>query len=88
MVDICSGITPATGGGELLLRPNPAHGVVHLELPGRGHLAVPDTKGQTVLVVHNSSIEEELDIAGLPAGIYIVHYAGEGLAASATFAKE
>ncbi len=70
-----------SGSGALVqVYPNPANGVLNISLPGNHtahHLTIRDITGKTL---HNTVTYTEttrLDISGLPAGIYMMHIAGD-----------
>lgn len=55
----------------LPLYPNPAHGFIHFDLPaGEVDITVYSIQGK--LVQHIQTTDRQLDLTGLPAGIYLV----------------
>ena len=70
-----AGPPPAAEVPRLKLYPQPASDWAQLELPagqGRGRLTMMNAYGQVVLVQDIRSSRIELDIAGLPAGLYLL----------------
>lgn len=64
-----------TAAGGLVLSPNPAQGktVVKMERPDEYEGAVYDMQGRKVSAFRFSGAEYNLDVSGLPSGIYMVH---------------
>jgi hypothetical protein len=70
-----AGAPPAAEVPRLKLYPQPASDWAQLELPagqGRGRLMMMNAYGQVVLVQDIRSFQVELDVAGLPAGLYLL----------------
>lgn len=63
------GIPSAGLSASARLYPNPAADRVHIDAPEIGHVIISSFDGRIVLQAYDS---QELDIAGLPAGMYLV----------------
>jgi alpha-tubulin suppressor-like RCC1 family protein len=76
-------IGSASSTAGLMLAPNPAHGLVQVQgLSAGGTLAVYNALGQ--LMRPAASANATLDVAGLPAGVYMVRAVGADGSGSAT----
>ena len=73
---------PSTGSGALTVYPNPTNGVLFVETHGRASLPTPTYRisnlmGQTVLSDNITAETQQIDVSGLPTGMYFVTVGGE-----------
>lgn len=78
---------PAGAPAQLTVAPNPARRAATVRLAGvtgAATVALYDALGRRVALVHDGPVASEasfaLDVSRLPAGVYVVHAAGEGVA--------
>lgn len=77
-----TGISQTAGPKDFRIYPNPASGMVHLELPAglkMAEVAVYNMVGERVQTKQVTSRQPDLSIQGLPPGIYMVALSGEGV---------
>ena len=73
--------TPSTGSG-LTVYPNPTNGVLFVETHGRASLSnqtyrITNLMGQTVLLGNITAETQQIDVSGLPKGMYFISIGSE-----------
>jgi hypothetical protein len=73
---------PSTGSGTLMVYPNPTNGVLFVETHGRASLPdltyrITNLMGQTVLSGNITAENQQIDVSGLPEGMYFITVASE-----------
>jgi hypothetical protein len=73
---------PSTGSGTLAVYPNPTNGVLFVEtqnfasLPAQTY-CISNLTGQTVLSARITAETQQIDVSGLPKGMYFIRIGGE-----------
>jgi len=72
---------PSTGSGILMVYPNPTHGVLFVETQCIASLpatyCITNLMGQTLLTGQITAETQQIDVTGLPQGMYFITFAGE-----------
>ena len=73
---------PSTGSGALLVYPNPTNGVLFVETQNFASLQnqtyrITNLMGQIILSGNITNETQQIDVSGLPQGMYFITFAGE-----------
>ncbi len=73
---------------ELQIWPNPSAGMLHVQIPDAGYLAMYDLGGRRIQYLQVSAGRQYIDIAMLPEGLYLLeHISTSGLRSTAKVVK-
>lgn len=72
------GLPAPQGANPVRIFPNPARNAVTIESPGHHLIGVYSPDGRLMMARQLNNPAETLDLSGLPRGIYIIHFSGNG----------
>ena len=68
---------PLTGSGPFTIYPNPTEGVITISGFPMGEYRIGNMMGQTVQTGNLNAENQQIDVSGLPEGLYFITFAGE-----------
>ena len=71
-VSLCTGINESANENTMILYPNPATHVVTVNANGLTDIRLLDVSGRLLMQVPTNGTQTDIDVSGIPAGVYFV----------------